>query len=227
MTSYSAGHPTAKGVQGMAHSRFRQALSWRYRRFVQRQGYVIITILCAAIIVGSAAWTQQAGFRRLTPAPTGDVAAADLWQQSLREAATPTPAPTEAPALWQSPVAELTVLQGFDTQRLTPTGIVGLWRVHDMLHIDAYRDETITSVHDGAILQVTTPGPFGASVLVDHGEGYVAEYAGLSETAELQPGQHVRTGEAIGYAGFDGLRLRVTLEGVPIDPMGLLAPSQP
>ena len=212
----------------MAHTRLKRALSWRYRRFVQRQGYVVMTVICAAIIVGSAAWTQQAGFQRLSPAPTDDAAsAADLWQQSLQEAATPTPAPTEAPALWHSPLAELTVLQGFHAEQLVPTSIAGLWRVHDAVDLTAQSDEPILAMRAGTVLQIVDQGVLGTSVIIDHGDGFVAEYAGLHGAANNKPAQSLQAGELVGYAGSNGLRLRVTQAGVSIDPMTLLAPSQP
>lgn len=212
----------------MAHSRFRRAFAWRYRRFIQRQGYVVVTILCAAIIAGSAAWTQQAGFTRLSPAPTEDAAsAADLWQQSLREAATPTPVPTEPLVLWHAPIAEMTVLQVFDAQRLVPTGIAGLWQVHDAVDFAAPPGEAIAAMRDGTVLEVNNRGLHGASVLVDHGDGFVAEYAGLSATAELQPGQRLKFGDILGHVDGSGLRLRVTQNGEAIDPLSLLAPPQP
>lgn len=219
----------------MGFARIRKAFAWRYRRFVRRQGYVAMTVICAAVIAGSAAWTRQAGFRQLTP-PDADNArsAADLWQQSLQEAATPTPSPTAAPDVWQAPVTERTALQGFDAESLVPSGIPGLWLVHDAVDLAASNAEPVAAMRNGTIAEIAAQGLSGISVIIDHGDGFVAEYAGLSEAANLQPGQSVKAGETIGLAGHPHgqdappcLHLRVTLDGQPTDPLSLLAPSQP
>lgn len=223
---------SAKGVWGMAWTRLRKALSWRYRRFVRRQGFVVMTVICAAVIAGSAAWTRQAGFQRLNPSPLADDAqsAADLWQQSLQSAATETPAVTAPPA-WHSPLTEITVLQGFDAERLVPTGIPGLWRVHDAVDLAASESEAIMALRDGTVLEATAAAS-GVSVVIDHGDGCVAEYAELSRT-DCQAGQEVSAGETVGYAGeahgqgLPCLHLRITQDAQPIDPMTLLALSQP
>ena len=217
----------------MALSRFRRALSWRYRRFVQRQGFVVMTVICAAIIAGSAAWTQQAGFRRM-PEPTQDAAsAADLWQQSLQNAVTPSPAPTDAPPEWHAPLRAVHVIQRFDGQRLVPTGIAGLWRVHDAVDLAAREDEPVAAMRDGTVLEITESSGSGFCVVVDHGDGFIVEYAGLADVS-LQPQQPVRAGEHVGLAGHPHgpnqpccLHLRVTQDGAPIDPMSRLLPSEP
>lgn len=217
----------------MALSRFRKAVSWRYRRFVQRQGFVVMTVICAAIIAGSAAWTQQAGFRRM-PEPTPDAAsAADLWQQSLQSAATPAPSPADAQPLWQCPVGALKVEQGFDAQRLVPSGITGLWRVHDAVDLAADEGEPVAAMRDGTVLEIAEQSGMGICVVADHGDGIVAEYAGLSAAA-VQPGVRVKAGEPLGTAGHPHgpnapacLHLRVTRDGSPFDPMSLLSPSLP
>lgn len=219
----------------MGFTRVRKAITWRYRRFVRRQGYVVMTVICAAVIAGSAAWTRQAGFQRLSSPATDDAqSAADLWQQSLRNAATPTPAPTAAPVLWQAPVAACTALQGFDAGQLVPSGIPGLWRVHDAVDLAASDGEPVIAMRDGTVLELASMAEQGICVMIDHGDGVVIEYAGLSEAADLQPGQPVKAGEQIGQAGHAHglnappcLHLRVTQDGQPVDPMTLLTPSQP
>lgn len=207
----------------MALGRIKKAFSWRYRRFVQRQGYVVMTVVCAAIIAGSAAWTQQAGFKRLSPEPHDDAAsAAELWQESLQDVATPTPAPTQAPAAWQAPVATISVAQGFDAEKLVPSRIPGLWRVHDAVDLAAEPGEPVLAMRDGTVLETSE-----TSVTIDHGDGFVAEYGELGDVLPAV-GQPVKAGNIIGYASSEGcLHLRVTQDGVSIDPLTLLTSSQP
>ena len=205
-------------------SRLMKALSWRYRRFVQRQGYVVMTIVCAAVIAGSAAWTQQAGFRHVDAGPTPYAAsAADLWQQSLQSAATPSPAPTEAPALWQSPLAKIEPLTAYDPEKLAPSGLPCLWRVHDAVDFAADPGEPVTAIRDGVVAEVTY-----TAIILSHDEGWVSEYAGLATTGDMAVGQSVRAGDVIGVAGGSVhgqsglLHLRVTRDGESADPLALL-----
>ena len=215
----------------MTFARFRKAFAWRYRRFVRRQGFVVMTILCAAVIAGSAAWTRTARFQRLAPSTAGDAqSAADLWQQSLQNAATEPPVEDNAP-VWQSPLAECVLLQGFDAEQLVPSGIPGLWRVHDAVDLAASPGEAVAAMRDGTVLEFSED-VHGVSVVIDHGDGCVAEYAGLSGT-ERQPGQQVRAGEAVGTVGeahgqgVSCLHLRLTQDGLSVDPLPLLSPSYP
>ena len=205
-------------------TRLRKSFSWRYRRFMQRQGYVIITVICAAVIAGSAAWTQQAGFRHMEAEPSPDAAsAAELWQQSLQSAATPVPGPTAAPSLWQSPVRRVRIAMGYDPDRLVPSGIATLWRVHDAVDFSADPGDRVTAIRDGIVTQVTD-----TSVVITHDGGWVSEYEGLATTGDLQEGQFVEAGDVIGIAGgsahgqSDSVHLRVTLNGEPADPVALL-----
>ena len=204
-------------------SRLRKAFSWRYRRFVQRQGHVVMTVVCAAVVAGSAAWTQQAGFRRVDPSPTPDAAsAADLWQQSLQNAATPSPAPTGDPALWQRPMKQTAVTGAYEPEKLVPSGIPGLWRVHDAVDLAADPGEPVLAMRDGTVTAVTD-----TAITIAHDGGWVSEYEGLATTGDMREGQSVRAGDVVGIAGGsahgleDSVHLRVTCQGEPADPLGL------
>lgn len=202
----------------------------RYRRFVQRQGYVVMTLVCAAVIAGSAAWTQR--FNRspkATSPPENAASAADLWQQRLRDAETALPSPT--PVAWHAPLAHWTVLQRFDLQALVRTGISGLWRVHDAVDLAAEIGTPVTALKDGLVLSIHEN-----SVTVDHGDGYAAEYAGLDGIPAFQSGDSVRAGESLGTIGESPaderhlpahLHLRVTRNGEVINPLSLLVDNLP
>lgn len=207
----------------MAFLRLRKAFSWRYRRFVQRQGYVVMTVLCAAVIAGSAAWTQQAGFRRAADAPTPDAAsAAELWQQSLQSAATPSPAPVSSPALWQSPLRQVRAVMAYAPDRLVPSGIAGLWRVHDAVDLAAAPGEPVMAIRDGTVAEVTDD-----AVTLVHDEGWISQYAGLATTGDLREGQALLAGDIVGIAGGTAhgqsgcVHLRVALGDESVDPLAL------
>lgn len=214
----------------MALARLRKALGWRCRRFARRQGFAVMTVICAAVIAGSAAWTRQAGFRHASPEPTPFAAsAAELWQQSLREAATPSPLPTREPVRWRCPVSGMTPLRGFDAERLLPSGLPGLWLVHDAVDLAAREGEEVAAMADGVVTGVTEQGFTGLCVVIDHGDGVEATYAGLSRSAELTAGDSVRAGQVVGYAGRAHgqgeacLHLRITVDGAAVDPLPMLS----
>lgn len=72
-----------------------------YVNFIERQGFLVVLGACVAVIVGTALWSR--GQDTVTPVPTPPVnaevaQAAQLQQESLQQAATPSPSPTASPA---------------------------------------------------------------------------------------------------------------------------------
>lgn len=222
------------GVKRMGAAReLLKGFSSKYVRFVEHHGFTIILTVCVGVIAGTALWTNQSESVPATPtSPAMDAAlAAQLYQESLESAATPTPAPTEAPQVWQSPLATVSVLQGFDNARLHPSGTTGLWRLHDGVDLACPVGEVISAMAEGTVTSVSSGGLMGATVTIDHGHGVVIEYAGMSMLAGLQAGDPVAAGQTIGFGGNGvmdeadlepHLHLRVTRDGQAIDPLSLL-----
>lgn len=210
-----------------------KGFSSKYVRFVEHHGFTIILTVCVGVIAGTALWTNQS--ESVPPVPTSpamDAAlAAQLYQESLQSVGTPTPAPTEAPMVWQSPLETLSVLQGFDNTRLRPSGTTGLWRLHDGADLACTTGEVISAMADGTVVSVSSSGLMGAAVTIDHGHSIVIEYAGMAMLTGLQAGDPVATGQTIGFGGngvmdeadmAPHLHLRVTRDGQAIDPLSLL-----
>jgi len=210
-----------------------KAFSARYVRFVEGQGFMIILAVCVAVIAGTALWTNQA--EQLPPAPTSPAmdatAAARQLQESLRDVATPTPAPTEAPQLWQAPLESISVLRQFSGARLARSGVTGLWQLHDALDLRCETGQVIRAMADGTVLSVSAKGLMGACVTIDHGQGVTAQYAGMELHAGLRVGDPITAGQTIGFGGNGvmdesdlppHLHLRVTKDGQAIDPLTLL-----
>ncbi len=73
-------------------------------------------------------------------------------------------------------------------------------------------------------------GPAGTAVAVDHGGGWVSRYFHL-ETGSLRvgPGDRVEAGTLLGWMGKTGratgehLHFQLERDGVPVDPLPLLA----
>lgn len=212
---------------------FWKRFSAGYVQFVERQGFMIILTVCVAVIAGTAAWTNQSEQSVPTPtAPVGNAASvAQLQQQSLAEVATPTPAPTAEPQVWQSPVENISVLRSFDATRMVQSGVTGLWQLHDAVDLRCSTGEAISAMADGTVTAVSDKGLLGACVTIDHGQGIVAQYAGMAMQAGLRVGDPVEAGQIIGFAGNEvldesdlepHLHLRVTRDGNAFDPLALL-----
>lgn len=212
---------------------FWKAFSAKYVQFVERQGFLIILTVCIGVIAGTAAWTHQADQPAAVPTPpVGDAASvAQLQQQSLRDVSTPTPAPTAAPQVWQSPLDDLSVLRSFDGARMVQSGVTGLWQLHDAVDLRCAAGDQVRAMADGVVLDVSEKGLHGATVTIDHGSGVTAQYVGMAMTAGLRQGDPVEAGQTIGFGGNGvmdesdmepHLHLRVTRSGNAIDPMQLL-----
>ncbi|GEM_PF-1345953 len=74
---------------------------------------------------------------------------------------------------------------------------------------------------------------YGYYVDITHPGGYVTRYGHLLTPSYLKPGDHVRQGQIIGLSGSTGdstgphLHFEVRLNGVPLDPLRLLAGALP
>lgn len=203
-----------------------------YARFVDKQGFPIIVTLCVAIITATALWTgrQETFPASPTPPVMENVPAAQLMQQSLREAATATPSPTEAPHIWHPPLAEISVLTPFSLDTMIESGITGLWAVHPAVDLACQRGEKVYAIGDGTVLSAGQDKLQGVWLQIDHGDGVTALYAGMALTADYLPGDAVQFGAVIGYAGNGmleesalgpHLHLQVWQDGQPIDPATL------
>lgn len=202
-----------------------------YTRFVERQGFLIIVAACVGVIAATAVWTRSASQPPAVPTPPVYEAApaAQLQQESLQSAATPTPSPTYAP--WQPPTDSLIVLQGFDAGRLKRSAVTGLWRLHDAVDLRCEVGGQIRAMADGTVAETGSKGLLGAYVTVDHGQGLHAQYAGMTMLSGLRAGDPVQAGQVLGFAGNGvvdetdlgvHLHLRVTRNGQAVDPMTLL-----
>ena len=75
------------------------------------------------------------------------------------------------------------------------------------------------------LVQPDDGGPYGNSLLIDHGNGLSTFYAHLS-AFEVSQGQHVSAGQTVALTGSTGwstgphLHFEVHINGVPYDPMG-------
>ena len=98
-------------------------------------------------------------------------------------------------------------------------------RMHYGVDFSAPRGSAVYSTGDGVVKKIiTSPGGYGKELLIDHGYGYVTRYAHLS-AFNVEKGQKVKRGEAIGYVGSTGkstaphLHYEVMKNGKKVNPV--------
>lgn len=81
----------------------------------------------------------------------------------------------------------------------------------------------------GKVIDVTESSVYGVSVTIDHGEGVLTEYIGLSE-AKVNVNDEVSLGDVIGVSGVaeydqdanDHVHFRVSIDGIYYDPLNVV-----
>lgn len=215
----------------------------KYERWIETRGFAVITLVCVAVIIGTAVWTRKSTVGQAAPLPTppvvedSGISAAQLLQEHLRAAITPTPLPaTPAPAQWRSPLDSVIVLRPFDGTQMVRSGTTGLYTLHDAVDLQASAGEKVYSMADGVVAACEETGLYGARVVAEYAGDVRVEYAGMQLLAALKEGDVIRAGQTLGFAGSGmveesdlpvHLHLRVTRKGTAIDPMLLLHAELP
>jgi murein DD-endopeptidase MepM/ murein hydrolase activator NlpD len=103
--------------------------------------------------------------------------------------------------------------------------VLGGYRLHAGVDIAASQGTPIKAAGDGVVKMAGPNGGYGNFTLIDHGGGLATGYGHQSRIA-VSVGQHVSTGQVIGYVGSTGastgphLHWEVRVNGTPVDPMG-------
>lgn len=123
-----------------------------------------------------------------------------------------------------------TLVSGFG-KRIHP--IFKTARQHNGLDLAARPGTQVLATGDGIVQE--TPGNlagYGTVVFINHGHGYYSLYAQLLE-ARVKPGQKVRAGDVIGFAGNTGISIgphlhyEIWKNGKPVDPIRFLLTVPP
>ena len=133
------------------------------------------------------------------------------------EAAGDSRSPAATPSIW--PVAGA-VTSGFGW-RLSP--IEGSHEWHQGIDIAAETGTPVVSAANGHVLQSGWTEGYGYIVQIDHGSGLTTVY-GHNSAVTVRPGEKVRMGQVIAYAGSTGrstgphLHYEVRLSNTAVDP---------
>lgn len=203
-----------------------------FDKFVDGKGFALIVTVCVAVITGTAVWTGNALEEYAAPtAPLADDQSASvLMQQSLRNTVTPTPLPSAAETLWQTPLPELSLLRGFSGSTMVQSGVTGVWAIHAGTDLQAALGDPVYAIADGKVIACVEDALKGKFVEIAHSQGYVSRYCGLEMHGAIRTGDQIHAGQTIGFVGNSmlnetdlgpHLHLEVSRNGEMVDPMAL------
>lgn len=199
--------------------------------FAEHQGFPIIVTICIAIITATAIWRTPSHEDVAAPTPpvNQDISAAQLLQESLRNALTPTPAPTAAPPEWAPPLDVIHVIRPFNPCQFVYSDAAGVWQVHAGVDLAADQGTPVHAMADGEVIAHGKDALRSSWLLISHGE-VQALYAGMLITEDYITGDAVDMNDIIGYVGGGlmderslgpHLHLEARKDGLLIDPAEL------
>lgn len=147
-----------------------------------------------------------------------------VWNEQQAEAA------ANSPFIWP---LEGTVELPYSVTALVYNERLGDWRTNDCVEISAPLGAQVMAVSAGTVESVSFDDMGGMSVVIQHAGGLRSIYSNLAAVPTVYEGDNVMTGEVIGSVGTTApgetaespcLRLKMTLDGVSVDPADYLPP---
>ena len=159
----------------------------------------------------------------LKPAPVVEEAPA------APEVSDTAPVAAEAPRLVVEPL-QGEVLTAFSMEELVYNPALGDWRTHDGVDISAPAGTTVLAACAGTVASVTEDPLLGATVVLEHDDGYRTTYANLADKPDVAAGDKVNAGAVIGTVGTTAaaeadtphLHFAVSRDGKAVNPQEFL-----
>lgn len=100
------------------------------------------------------------------------------------------------------PLADISdVVNPFSGSELVKNATTGTWQTHNGTDFGAEVGTEVYAVSNGNITSVKKDAVWGVTVTLDHNNGYVTRYCGLSDDLSVQEGDHILSGDLIGLVG--------------------------
>ena len=124
------------------------------------------------------------------------------------------------------------IINAFSDGELVKSRTLNVWKTHDGVDIAGAIDEKVKSMTSGTVTKVYEDQMMGASVIIDHGNGFEGYYCNLSKDIPVAEGQSVSAGTVIGMVGNTAeseineephLHFAVKKNGEWIDPIALIS----
>lgn len=129
----------------------------------------------------------------------------------------------------KSPLDDISdVIAIFSGGELVKNLTTGSWQTHNGTDISAEVGSDVYAVSNGEITEITNDPVWGVTAVLDHHNGYVTRYCGLSDGLSVQEGDMLVSGDIIGTVGDTAdiesalsphLHIEILHNGRYIDPM--------
>jgi len=130
--------------------------------------------------------------------------------------------------LFRNPAPGARISRGFGMERHP---ILGIMRMHTGVDYATRRGTPILAAGNGVVEKVGWASGYGKETVIRHANGYETLYAHQSAFASgIEPGDHVRQGQVIGYVGSTGLstgphvHFEIRINDRPVDPLRVRLP---
>jgi murein DD-endopeptidase MepM/ murein hydrolase activator NlpD len=130
--------------------------------------------------------------------------------------------------LFRNPAPGARISRGFGMERHP---ILGIMRMHTGVDYAIRRGTPILAAGNGVVEKAGWASGYGKETVIRHANGYETLYAHQSAFASgIEPGDHVRQGQVIGYVGSTGLstgphvHFEIRINNRPVDPLRVRLP---
>ena len=211
---------------------------FNFGRKIAGKGYYIALILCA-VAIGISGYLYYLGVNQEQQpqlggsnvvSPGDDVQAGATLPSGVTDPSGNTTEPVKRPYPIGKPVSGQTI-KDYAMDCLSYNETTRDWRVHDGIDIAAEAGTVVKAAAAGTVYTVFKDDTMGTTVVIRHDGGYTTLYASLAEEVDVEVGDVVQIGDAIGTvantalletAQGDHLHFSVTLNDEPIDPVKFL-----
>lgn len=102
----------------------------------------------------------------------------------------------------KSPLSSMdNIIGAFSGSELVKSETTGSWQTHNGTDIAAEVGADVYAVSNGEITDIIKDPVWGVTAVLDHHNGYVTRYCGLSDVLEIQKGDKLVSGDLIGTVG--------------------------
>lgn len=179
--------------------------------------------------------TAQVTIPVFTDAPAETIPAAEISvdippAEPVQAEAEETAAPTMTDV--KPPLADISnIIAPFSGGELVKNETTGSWQTHNGTDIAAETGAEVYAVFSGEVKAVKNDPLWGVTLVLDHQNGYITRYCGLSADLAVQEGDKLSGGDVIGTVGGSAdiesslpphLHIEITHNGAFIDPFSMI-----
>lgn len=127
-----------------------------------------------------------------------------------RESASPSSVPVQQPLAYTPPVALVEMLNPYSGGQLVKNQTLGVWRTHDGVDLKGKKGDKVLCVATGTVVSVVADPLWGGTVHVQHPDGHISIYCGVSVDAAVKKDAALQAGQAIGT--LDQIPAEISME---------------